>query len=197
MKVNSIAGSTVVVGMMIRDVLRECTLLPFMETVEAEAQRLAAEIQQDIEDYLSRAHRSEQFAAQPWLLHQALLMAVRVDEMDLERLPVEDQEQQRREHEEVHLMFRANQLVRQHLPQVIMEALRNQIGSEARHLRRLAIGLHGLQMLGGADGAFESRELDSEWLPGTVDELLFLAGQEDSGISDEQEWSRELIALRR
>ena len=72
-------------------------------------------------------------------------MAVRVDEMDLERLPVEDQEQQRREHEEVHLMFRANQLVRQHLPregserarriQVIMESLRNQIGSEDRHVQ--------------------------------------------------------------
>ena len=30
-----------------------------------------------------------------------------------------------------------------------------------------------------------------------MDELLLLAGQEDSGISDEQEWSRELIALRR
>ena len=189
MRINRIAGSTVVVGIMIRDVLHECTLLPPVESVEVEAQRIAEEIQQDIEAYLGRVHRSEQFATQPWLLHQALVMAVRVDEMDLDRLPMVDQDQQQREHEEVHLMFRANQLVRQHLPregserarriQVIMESVRSQIGAEARHLRRLAVGLPGLQMLGGADGTFESRDQDSEWLPGIVDELLLLAGQED------------------
>ena len=96
-RINIVASTTVVMGMMIRDVLHECTLTPPSETVEAESQRLAAEIQRDIEVFLNRVHRADHYAVQPWLLHQSLLMATRVDEMDFDRIPMEDHELRQRE----------------------------------------------------------------------------------------------------
>ena len=80
---------------------------------------------------------------------------------------------------------------------LLSEALQNQVRSECRHLRRLGISLHGMQMLGASDSEVRSREDDEEWLPLILDELLLLGGQEDSGVSDERSWTRELLALRR
>ena len=99
-------------------------------------------------------------------------------------------------------MQREQEEVRQHLvregperarrSQVITESLRSQIGSEARHLRRLAIGLHGMQMLGGAQWSTRSRDEDEEWLRGVMDELLLLAGQ-----ANKNGLKKEVMALRR
>ena len=205
-RLNRVAGTTVTVGMMIRDVLHECVDHPVEAAAEREAQRLAQEIQRDVEGYLDRAHRHDLLTSQQWLLHQSLLLAVRVDELDRDRAPMTDEQLERREHEEVHLMFRANQAVRNVLPRegqerarrirLVTEALQSQIGSESRHLRRLAIALHGLQMVGNADEEVAPMDSDDEWLPGLVDELLLLAGQEDAGVSEES-WTEELVALRR
>ena len=98
---------------------------------------------------------------QPHLIQEALRQAVRLDELDLSLYPIEDSERTATELEEVHLMFRANNMIREHLAsdstargwqvRLLLRAVRNQMGSAARHLLRLGICLHGIQMIGCGD----------------------------------------------
>ena len=204
-RLKRIACTTVVMGLMIRDVLHECTTIDLEQPAERHAQRRAAAIQQSLEQFLERVHRHDHYSSQSMLLHQALLQAVQIDEMDYDQVPMEDAEPQRRELEEV--VFRTNNAVRSFLQvdtaergrrvRLITEALQSQLGLESRHLRRLGIGVHGLQMMGDSPGDLERRDDDEKWLPVLVDELMMLAAQEDQGISDERPWSQEPIALRR
>ena len=103
-------------GMMIRDVADACSLTDGSQVPDVEAQRLAGEIQQRIEAWLERNHRSELSARQPALLQQAIFLAVQIDELDLDQIPVLDDELRRMEHEEVQVMFNINNLVRRVLP---------------------------------------------------------------------------------
>ena len=150
-RINRIANVYVIMGMMLRDVLNSCTLHDVPHHSEAEAQRRATDIQQKLEEWLDRNHRMEHFPRQPALLHQALLLAVQMDELDFDQIREPDQDTQWRETEEMHLMFRINNLVQARLPPegrersrrigLLEQALRNQVGSESRHLRRLGIAL--------------------------------------------------------
>ena len=198
----------VAMGMMLRDVLHSCTLQGDPHPQEREAQRLAQKIQESIEAWLDRNHRMDLFPRQHALLHQAITMAVEMDSMDFDQIPTSEISRQARDHEETHLMVRVNNMVRTYLTgrsegermrrlRLIEEAVRNQLGSESRHLRRLGVALHGLQMVGGTAEEAEQRETDHEWLPQVVDEFMLMANQEDPHISDEGVWTQEVNALRR
>ena len=202
-RVNRIGGVFAVMGMMIRDVADACSLTDGSQIPDVEAQRLASEIQQRMEAWLERNHRSELFARQPALLQQAIFLAVQIDELDFDQIPVLDDELRRMEHEEVQVMYNINNLVRRVLPREEeersrrMEAVRNQLGSESRHLRRLGVALLGLQMLGSSSATVDARVTDDQWLPATVDEILLFSGREEQGLSEEREWSEEVLSLRR
>ena len=206
-RVNRIGGVFAVMGMMIRDVADACSLTDGSQVPDVEALRLAGEIQQRMEAWLERNHRSELFARQPALLQQAIFLAVQIDELDFDQIPVLDDELRRMEHEEVQVMYNINNLVRRVLPReeeersrrirLLEEAVRNQLGSESRHLRRLGVALHGLQMLGSSSATVDARVTDDQWLPATVDEILLFSGREEQGLSEEREWSEEVLSLRR
>ena len=143
---------------------------------------------------------------QQTLLQEALRLAVSVDEMDVDLLQGGGTRDEG-DLESVHLMFRINNVVRDTLPRdpaertrrmsLIMRALCNQIGSEARHLRRLCIALQGLQMMGEERCTGRERSEDDAWLAPLLDEMHLMAASEVTGISVEREWTWELMTLRR
>ena len=84
-----------------------------------------------------------------------------MDGTDIDLMPVTDDYQARLDNEEVHLMYHANNQVRRWLQAqpsertrrltLLTRAVQEQLGSEARHLRRMGVVLQGLQMIGGGD----------------------------------------------
>ena len=146
------------VGMMLRDVLMDCTLRPLEAAAEKKAAEAAAEIPPALQHYLNIRHTQGGGARQSALVHEALLLAIRMDETDIDLMPVTDDYQARLDNEEVHLMYHANNQVRRWLQAqpsertrrltLLTRAVQEQLGSEARHLRRMGVVLQGLQMIG-------------------------------------------------
>ena len=206
-RVNRVGFIYVEMGMMLRDVLYDTSVDTLSRSQEDTAQNAAMQIQRVVESYVDRNFRMELRVMQHFLLQESLRMALAVDEMNTTRLPEHGLQDGQDELEAVHLMFRVNNAVRANLPDtreersrrvgLTMRALANQIGSEARHLRRLCISLQGLQMLGEDHCRARERCNDDEWLAPLLDELHMLAGAETTGIAVEQEWTREILALRR
>ena len=52
-------------------------------------------------------------------------------------------------------------------------------------------------MVGLAGVETQARDDDDEWLVPMLDEIILMARQEDVGISEEREWTTELLGLRR
>ena len=203
--VNGMGFIYVELAMMLRDVLHDSALEPPPGRHEATAQATASHIQAAIRAYIDRNRQADHRTSQPMLLHAALRLAMGVDEMDPSLL--EAGAGGEGDIEEVHLMFRVNNAVREVLPRegsercrrlsLIMRAVSNQIGSDARHLRRLCMGLHGLQMFGNDRCSALEVEGNDTWLAPLLDELHLMASSETLGISVEGEWTQELMTLRR
>ena len=173
-------------GLMLRDTLH--AVEPALSgDDEREADELIRGIQQQLEDYPDRNHRWDLAANVPLLVQDCLRQAVRLDELDTELYPVDEGSHQARGQEEVRLMYVVNNLVRSRLPRdpgtragcvrLLIQTVRAMLGSEARHLRRMGICLHGLQMI-GIRGPVSLEGDSATWLTGVADEIHLLAGEE-------------------
>ena len=184
----------------LRDTIHACmdTLVP--DSVDCKAIELANAAIQNLEAFLDRNHRSDMLPTQPQLVQEALRQAVRIDELDLSLYPVEESKRTATELEEVHLMFRANNLIRERMWQirVLLRAVRQQMGLAARHLRRLGICLHGIQMIGcEKHQSHADMEEDADWIAELLDLIHMMAGTETAGICTEGPWGKEILPLRR
>ena len=101
-------------------------------------------------------------------------------------------------------MFRVGNLVRSRLnvePQAragrirrLIQEVRSLMGSEARHLRRLGICLHGLQMV-GSRGVPAGGDAEP-WLMELLDEIHLLAGTAQEPCEMEHGWEQEVKQRR-
>ena len=208
-RINRVASVCVSLGQMLRDVLHYSSLDVLPPALEQQASQSASESRLRLQEWFDRCCGMDLFATQPFLIQEAIRLALQVDEMNLTLLPFTDSEAEQNELEEVHLMFRINNVVREALEgppqerarrlQVLLQALRHSMGSEARHLRRIGVSLHGLQMIGIiCDNVYTvGHEQDDTWLPQLLDEIHMMAGSETAGVSSEGPWSTEVIRLRR
>ena len=205
-RLNRVASVNVVLAMMLRDVAQGGLLGDLAPDLERTAQNNFVTIRRDIEAYLDRNHQHDHFPHQAGLVQEALRQAVHINETDFESMPAEV-DLVARDMEEIHLMFHANGVVRRLLLnnpgqrrqrlRMLMQALRQQLGGEARHLRRMSICLHGLQMIGDGQEVAAEPAMAEDWVQETLDELVLLAGSETPGISTEQSWTEEFLRLRR
>ena len=186
---------------MLRDVEWIVHYTDYHKTKKRSCSRCRREtVLRELRDLLQRRHEQRLGARQPVLVHEALMLALRMDETDLDLMPVTSAEHSRTDHEETHLMFMANQgppRVRAQRLRRLLRAVQAQVGSESRHLRRMGVILHGLQMVGEVGNAHAEVTTEEPWLTEAVDELVMLAGSEMAGISDESRWDSEVLALRR
>ena len=177
-------GQTFVqLGLMLRDVATDCVLAPLAPDQEQLAVQEAERVLQDVCDLLQRRHDAALGARQPALVHEALLLAIRMDEMDVDLMPLPTPDQVRVENE-VQLMIYANQIARHAIqgpPGVrsrrlrrLLRALEAHIGSESRHLRRMGVILHGLQMVGATGNEGAEVVVEEPWIANAVDELVLL-----------------------
>ena len=205
-KINQVGHVFLALSLMLRDTLFADMTQALEPAAEDAAQRHLTNIQEQLLEYLERNHRWSHQVHQQFIIQECLRQAVRLDELDVTLFQMEEDERNRVAMEEVGLMFRTNSLVRDSLPaepsqrsaciRLIIGAVRDVMGTEARHLRRLGVCLHGLQMI-GEQGSIEALQGDVDsWLPGLVDDIHLLAGA-DNTTGPTTSWSEEVVALRR
>ena len=185
-------------GMMLRDVVPDCMARSLAPELEARAWLMAERVQKTLQESLDRRHSTVMWAGQPVLVHEAVLLAIQMNETDLDLTPITDQAQEMLDSAEVNLMYNANNIVRRlavggpgqraRKVRLLLKAVQSQLGLEARHLRRMGVILQGLQMIGMPPVPEEETDGEEEWLMSTVDELVLLAASEHEGISHEEQW---------
>ena len=205
-KINQVGQVFFALGLMLRDTLCANQAQALDQPEEQQAQRLISHAQEQLLDYLERNHRWGHHVHLQLVVQECLRQAVRLDELDVAQFQQEDDERNRAELEDVGLMFRTNQLVRSSLPtdplarschiRLLIEAVRELMGTEARHLRRLGVCLHGLQMLGQQGPITDQVGQVDEWLPELVDSIHLLAGADDT-TEGSCTWDESIVSLRR
>ena len=201
------------VSMMLRDSRNVLCMEPLQGEEETVSQRAAGDLQGRLSRYLDECHEHREGARLQNMLDMSLDMAQHYDELDFDQLPLGREERDRQDFEETQLQYLVNQEARLWLQgeassrtmmaSQLLQALRNQIGSECRHLRRLFIALQGLLLLGhhaerDSSAAASSAEVPGEeWVSGAVDNLVMLASQDHGQASAEVGWFEEMMRLRR
>ena len=195
----------VIHGMMLRDSHSALCLSPLTHDETRVGMDAAREAIAAADAYLQRYLDHQEGARQQLLVDAAVELASRYDELDDALVPLDGGERARRDFEEVQLQFLVNEQVRAALRgqsergarvEQLQQALRAQIGSEARHLRRLCIALQGLLLMGEYEPEEAPASVD-DWVSGMVDDLVLLANQEHGAASEEVHWLTELRRLRR
>ena len=181
-RLNRVGYMFISLGLMLRDTLHADEVEPLPTTMDAQAKGLAQVATEALGHYLDRTLRSELHPMQSFVIQEGLKLAVRMDELDVNLFPMEDGMRAQLDMEEIHLMYRVNNLIREHLKSdeasrdirvcLIKNELRNMMGSEARHLRRIGTCLHGVQMLGHGPcpDATTYSEDNAEWLSHLMDD---------------------------
>ena len=205
-KINRVGHTFVSLGLMLRDTLHTTEDANVPAAVDHRARELASAAIDGLNQWLDRHLRMDLRPMNQYLVQEAIRQAVKMDEVDLSLFPTTDEERASIDLEEVHPMYRTNNLIRDRLNSdarmrenqlgLLHDALKQQIGTSARHLRRLGVCLHGVQMI----GIRKRRDLEEgfeAWLAELMDEIHMVAATEVTGVSIEGTWDRELLGLRR
>ena len=204
-RVNRIGHLFFTLGLMLRDTLHATDGGPSLDAEDAWVREVTEPAVAELAVWFERRCLHGHEVNLPFLVQECLRQAVRIDELDTSLFDPSEELRLQRDIEEVSLMFRVGNMVRQGLgsnPEVragrvrrLIQEVRALMGSEARHLRRLGICLHGLQMVGSrgvpAGGAEDS------WLPQMLDDIHLLAAAAQEPCEMEVGWEQEVLELRR
>ena len=205
-RINTVGHVFVSLGLMLRDTLNTNEDVDVPAAVDVRAREVAGAAVESLNQWMDRHLRMDLRPTHQYLVQEAIRQAVKMDEVDLSLFPTSDEDRASIDLEEVHLMYRTNNLIRDRLDPdtrtrenqigMLHDALKQQIGTSARHLRRLGICLHGVQMIGIRKRKDVEEGLDA-WLAELMDEIHMIAATEVTGVSIEDTWDRELLGLRR
>ena len=178
-RTNRVGHTFVSLGLMLRDTLHTTKDANVPATLDHRARELASAAIDGLNQWLDRHLRMDLRPMNQYLVQEAIRQAVKMNEVYLSLFPTTDEERVSIDLEEVHLMYRTNNLIRDRLNSDsrmrenqlgLHDALKQQIGTSARHLRRLGICLHGVQII----GIRKRRDLEEgfeAWLAELMDEI--------------------------
>ena len=206
-RVNRFGFPVVVQAMMHRDCVQAARMDRLTVEEENLANEEAREIMRVVDNYVDQYHRYQDGAYQAVIVNAANDLAAHFNETDDGRAGLGIVEHDRRDFEEVQLQYQVNRMLiaqlrerpelRSRRLRLLQQALRNQLGSESRHLRRMAMALQGLLFLGVEDEDTPEGDADEQWVADMVDNLVLLTAQEQGEASRENRWYVEWRRLRR
>ena len=206
-RVNRYGFPVVVQAMMHRDCVQAARMDRLTVEEENLANEEAREVMRVVDNYVDQYHRYQDGAYQAVIVNAANDLAAHFNETDDGRAGLGIAENDRRDFEEVQLQYQVNRMLiaqlrerpelRSRRLRLLQQALRNQLGSESRHLRRMAMALQGLLFLGVEDEDTPEGDVDEQWVADMVDNLVLLTAQEQGEASRENRWYVEWRRLRR
>ena len=204
-RINRIGHLFCTLGLMMRDTLHATDGGPSLDEQDAWVREATETALAELAPWFERRCLQGHEVNLPFLVQECLRQAVKIDEMDTSLFDPSEDLRLRCDTEEVSLMFRVGNMVRDRLggnPDVragrvrrLIQQVRALMGSEARHLRRLGICLHGLQMVGSR--SVPTRGAAESWLPEMLDDIHLLAAAAQEPCEMEMGWEQEVLELRR
>ena len=207
-----LAHPAVEVSMMLRDSRTGGCEVEQSPDERVRARELSISFQHRLRTHLEESLRHRTGARLQEMLDHVMDLAEHYDNLNVDGMLAGDLERDRQDFEEVQLQYLTNQQVRTGLQsrahlrrtrlKLLIRAMRNQLGAEARHLRRMCIALQGLLLIGetGTAEAAEGPDYEDEndrWVAEMVDSLVLLAAQDHGSSSTEVAWHTEIMRLRR